>query len=73
MREYLEINLRVIKKHLIKRKKVISKLNRLSILEEFKEWGEEQLPDKELIWTLPDLTSNERLKNFCRSVKKEIN
>jgi len=73
MREYIDVNLRVIKKHLIKREKVISKLNNLAISEEFKEWSEEEIPDKELIWTLPDLTSNERLKNFCRSVKKEIN
>ena len=39
---------------------------------EFREWSEEPLPEKEIIWTLPDLTSSERLKNFCRSVKKEM-
>ena len=41
-------------------------------MEEFREWSEEPLPEKEIIWTLPDLTSSERLKNFCRSVKKEM-
>ena len=41
-------------------------------MEEFKEWSKDPLPEKESIWTLPDLTRNERLKNFCRSIKKEI-
>ena len=72
MREYIEENLTVIRKYLKKRKKYTSKLNNASILEEFKEWSIDPLPDKELIWTLPDLTSNERLKNFCRSIKKEL-
>ena len=72
MREYLETNLKVIRKYLKKRKKVISKLNKASIMEEFKEWNMEPIPEKESIWTLPDLTSNETLKNFCRSIKKEI-
>ena len=72
MREYIEANITVIKKYLKKRKKVISKLNRDSIMEEFKEWNNYPIPDTESIWTLPDLTRNERLKNFCRSIKKEI-
>ena len=72
MREYLEANLTVIRKYLRKRKKVISKLNNASIMEEFKEWSKYPIPETESIWTLPDLTSNERLKNFCRSIKKEI-
>ena len=72
MRSYIETNLKVIKKHFKKRKKVVSKLNNLSIIEEFKEWSKESLPNDELIWTLPDLTRVERLKNFCRSIKKEI-
>ena len=72
MREYIETNLTVIKKYLKKRKKVISKLNSASIMEEFKEWSKNPIPETEQIWTLPDLTSNERLKNFCRSIKKEI-
>ena len=72
MREYIEANLKVIKKYLKKRKKVISKVNKVSIMEEFKEWNNDQIPETESIWTLPDLTSNERLKNFCRSIKKEI-
>tara|TARA_Y100000991_G_scaffold172148_1_gene133909 strand:- start:405 stop:623 length:219 start_codon:yes stop_codon:yes gene_type:complete len=72
MREYIEANLRVIKKYIKKRKKVISKLNKASIMEEFQEWSKDPIPETELIWTLPDLTSNERLKNFCRSIKKEI-
>ena len=72
MREYLDKNLIIIRKYLKKRKKVISKLNNASIMEEFKEWSKEPIPETESIWTLPDLTSNERLKNFCRSIKKEI-
>ena len=72
MREYVETNLKVIRKYLKKRKKLTSKLNNDSIIEEFKEWSEDPLPETESIWTLPDLTINERLKNFCRSIKKEI-
>ena len=72
MREYIEANLTVIKKYIKKRKKVISKLNKVSIMEEFHEWSKDPIPETESIWTLPDLTSNERLKNFCRSIKKEI-
>ena len=72
MREYIETNLKVIKKHINKRKKVISRLNKLSIIEEFKEWSEDPIPENELIWTLPDLTSVNRLNNFCRQIKKEI-
>ena len=72
MREYIENNLRDIKSHVKKRNKVISRLNKLSILEEFKEWSDDTLPKKEMIWTLPDLTRVERFKNFCRSIKKEI-
>ena len=72
MREYIEKNVTVIRKYLKKRKKVLSKLNNVSIMEEFKEWSMDPIPETESIWTLPDLTSNERLKNFCRSIKKEI-
>ena len=71
MREYINTNIKVIKKHLVKRTKKLSKLNSLSIKEEFKEWNA-PLFDKELIWTLPDLTRIERYENFCRSIKKEI-
>ena len=72
MMEYIEENLTVIKKYLKKRKQYTSKLNNASIMEEFKEWCKDPLPEKESIWTLPDLTRKERLKNFCRSIKKEI-
>ena len=72
MREYIEENLTVIRKYLKKRKRYTSKLNTASIMEEFREWSKDQLPETESIWTLPDLTRNERLKNFCRSIKKEI-
>ena len=72
MRENIYANLIVIRKYIQKRKKVISKLNNSSIMEEFKEWSKDPIPETESIWTLPDLTSNERLKNFCRSIKKEI-
>ena len=72
MREYIDTNLVIIKKYLKKRTKKLSKLNSTSIIEEFKEWNEDPSFEKELIWTLPDLTKVERLKNFCRSIKKEI-
>ena len=72
MREYIDANIKVIRKYLKKRKKYTSNLNNASIMEEFKEWSKDPLPETESIWTLPDLTSNERLKNFCRSIKKEI-
>ena len=72
MREYIDENLTVIRKYFKKRKKVISKLNNASITEEFREWSYDPIPKTELIWTLPDLTSKERFKNFCRSIKKEI-
>ena len=72
MREYIEANLTVIRRYIKKRKKVISKLNKNSIMAEFQEWSKDPIPETESIWTLPDLTSNERLENFCRSIKKEI-
>ena len=72
MREYIKANLIVINKHIKKRKKILSKLNNASITEEFKEWSKNPIPETESIWTLPDLTRNERLQNFCRSIKKEI-
>ena len=72
MSEYIEANLREIRKYFNKRKKVISKLNNVSIMEEFKEWSKDPIPETESIWTLPDLTRDERLKNFCRSINKEI-
>ena len=72
MREYIETNLTVIRKYFKKRKKMISKSNNDSIMEELKEWSLDQMPSIESVWTLPDLTSNARLKNFCRSIKKEI-
>jgi len=72
MREHIQANLNVIKKHLNKRKKVISNSNKESIMQEFKEWSEEFTIENEYIWTLPDLTQNERLDNFCRSIKKKL-
>ena len=72
MREYIEKNVKVIRIYLKKRKKVLSKSNNASIMEEFKEWSNDPIPATESIWTLPDLTSKERLKNFCRSIKKEL-
>ena len=72
MREYIEANLTVIRKYLKKRKKSTTKSNNASIMEEFKEWSKDPIPQTEVIWTLADLTRNERLKNFCRSIKKEI-
>ena len=72
MSDYIEKNIKEIRKHLKKRKKVVSKPNIQSIMDEFKEWGMDPIPKSEQVWTLPDLTSNDRLKNFCRSIKKEI-
>ena len=72
MREYIDENLVAIKKYLKKRKRLTSNLNNVSIMEEFKEWSDDPIPETESIWTLPDLTRKERLKNFCRSIKKEI-
>ena len=69
MREYINTNLKEIKKHLSNRTKKLSKLNSKSLIEEFKEWND-PLVEKQLIWTLPDLTRIERYKNFCRSIKK---
>ena len=71
MREYINTNVKIIKTHLKKRTKILSKLNCNSISEEYKEWND-PLFDEELIWTLPDLTKVERYKNFCRSIKKKI-
>ena len=71
MREYINTNLKIIKKHLYKRTKKLSRLNSKSLLEEFKEW-DEPLIEKQLIWTLPDLTRIERYNNFCRSIKKKF-
>ena len=70
MREYINDNLKVIRKRLNKRTKTLSQLNRKSIKEEFKEWNNSSY-EKELIWTLPDLTIIERYENFCRSIKKK--
>lgn len=72
MRHYINTNLKVIRNHNIKRKKILSKLNNLSIIEEFKEWNDETKQIEELVWTLPDLTIKDRLNNFRRSIKKQI-
>ena len=69
MREYINTNLKVIKKHFSKRTKKLSELNNKSLIEEFKEWNDPSI-EEQLIWTLPDLTRIERYKNFCRSIKK---
>ena len=69
MREYINTNLKVIKKHINKRTKNLSNLNSKSLIEEFKEWNDPVVETK-LVWTLPDLTRIERYKNFCRSIKK---
>tara|TARA_B100000941_G_C28343798_1_gene468115 strand:+ start:212 stop:430 length:219 start_codon:yes stop_codon:yes gene_type:complete len=71
MTEYINTNLKDIKTYLRKRTKKLSKINSISIIEEFREWNDPSFKN-ESIWTLPDLTRIERLKNFCRSIKKEI-
>ena len=54
MRLYIQANLTIIRKYLKSRKKVLSKLNNSSIMEEFKEWNDDPIPETESIWTLPD-------------------
>ena len=71
MSEYINTNLKDIKTYLRKRTKKLSKINSISIIVEFREWNDPSFKN-ESIWTLPDLTRIERLKNFCRSIKKEI-
>ena len=70
MRDYLNANFKDIENYVKKRTKKLSKLNSVSLSNEFKEWND-PIFNKELIWTLPDLTRTERLKNFCRSIKKK--
>ncbi len=70
MREYINSNLKIIKKYVNLRAKEVSYRNKLSIIQEFKEWDEESILNERNIWTLPDLTSSERFKNFYRSIKK---
>ena len=70
MRDYLNANLKDIENYVKKRTKKLSKLNSVSLSNEFREWND-PIFKKELIWTLPDLTRTERLKNFCRSIKKK--
>ena len=72
MRDYLKTNIKDIRNYVTRRKKKLSQLNRNSLTNEFKEWNDSLL-NEDLIWTLPDLTRKERLKNFCRSIKKKIN
>ena len=72
MREYIKTNLEEIENYFKKRKKIVSKMNKISITQEFEEWSKKSDIQNELIWTLPDLTHAARLKNFCRSIKKEI-
>ena len=71
MRNYINTNLKEIKKYLYKRTKKLSKSNMNSIMAEFREWNH-PLFENESIWTLPDLTRTERFNNFCRSIKKKI-
>jgi len=49
MTEYIEANLKVIRKYLKKRVKNTSKSDIASIMEEFKEWSKDQLPETESI------------------------
>jgi len=72
MREYIYTNLKVIKKHIKIRSKKVSYKNKLSLMQEYKEWNDNAFSKDQSIWTLPDLTRSERFKNFCRSIKKKI-
>ena len=51
MREYIEANLTVIRKYLKKRKKYTSKLNNASIMQEFREWSKDPMPETCLLYT----------------------
>ena len=51
MREYIEANLRVIRKYLKKHKSSTTKIKNDSIMVEFKEWSKEPLQETESIWT----------------------
>ena len=72
MREYIYTNLKVIKKHIKIRSKKLSYKNKISLMQEYKEWDDNEFSKDQSIWTLPDLTRTERFKNFCRSIKKKI-
>jgi len=65
-------NLNEIKKFYKKRLVKISSLDKSSFRSEYKEWNNEAFKGYQEIWTLPDLTRNERYENFCRSIKKKI-
>ena len=53
MREYIKANLKAIRNYLKKRKLYTSKLNNASIMEEFKEWSKDPLPETCLLYTSP--------------------
>ena len=70
MRNNLVINLKEIKKYYFNRLINTSGGQRNAINNELKEWINDSFHGNEKIWTLPDLTSEDRFKNFCRSIKK---
>ena len=72
MREIIKKNLQVIKKFYSKKLNITDKNEIYPITNELKEWIDDSFNGNEKIWTLPDLTRNERLENFCRSIKKKI-
>ena len=65
-------NLNEIKKYYKKRLVIISSSDKRSFRSEYKEWINDSFKVDEEVWTLPDLTRNERYENFCRSIKKKI-
>ena len=65
-------NLNEIKKYYKKRLVVISSSDKRSFRSEYKEWINDAFNGEKEVWTLPDLTRNERYENFCRSIKKKI-
>ena len=73
MREIIKKNLQVIKKFYSIKSKIPDNNELHSIKNEFKEWIDDSFNGNQEIWTLPDLTRTERLENFCRSIKKQIN
>lgn len=65
-------NLNEIKKYYKKRLVIISSSDKSSFRSEYLEWINDAFKGDEEVWTLPDLTRNERYENFCRSIKKKI-
>ena len=72
MKHNLKNNLIEIKKYYKRRLLKAESDDIKSLSNEFKEWIDDSFNGNQIIWTLPDLTRSERLKNFCRAIKKKV-